>query len=42
MLEELTTRFVRFERAPGEIQWNTSVHARGPVTLPIRAIPAPR
>ena len=42
ILEELATRFVRFEKPPGEIQWNTSVHARGPVTLPFRAIPAPR
>jgi len=42
MLEELATRFVRFEKLPGEIQWNLALHVRGPVTLPFRAIPAPR
>jgi cytochrome P450 len=41
MLEELAVRFVRFEKLPGEIQWNFALHARGPVTLPFRAIPAP-
>jgi cytochrome P450 len=41
MLEELAARFVRFEKLPGEIQWNLALHVRGPVTLPFRAIPAP-
>jgi cytochrome P450 len=41
MLEELAARFVRFEKLPGEIQWNVAVHVRGPVALPFRAIPAP-
>lgn len=40
MLEELAARFVRFERLPGEIQWNLTLHVRGPVVLPFRAIPA--
>lgn len=38
MLEELATRFVRFEKLPGEIEWNYAVHVRGPVALPFRAI----
>lgn len=38
MLEELATRFVRFEKLPGEIQWNQTIHVRGPVALPFRAI----
>lgn len=41
MLEELAARFVRFEKLPGEIEWNIAVHVRGPVALPFRAIPAP-
>jgi len=41
MIKELATRFVRFEKLPGEIQWNLAIHVRGPVTLPFRAIPAP-
>ena len=41
MLEELITRFIRFEKLPGEIQWNLAIHVRGPLTLPFRAIPAP-
>lgn len=41
MLEELAARFVRFEKLPGEIEWNLAVHVRGPVALPFRAIPAP-
>jgi cytochrome P450 len=41
MLEELAARFVRFEKLPGEVQWNYLLHVRGPVTLPFRAIPAP-
>jgi len=40
MLEELTARFVRFEKLPGEIEWNIAVHARGPVQLLFRAISA--
>ena len=40
MLEELAARFVRFEKLPGEIQWNLAFHVRGPATLPFRAIPA--
>jgi cytochrome P450 len=38
MLEELATRFVRFEKLPGELQWNYAVHVRGPMALPFRAI----
>ncbi|HWU90211.1 MAG TPA: cytochrome P450 [Kofleriaceae bacterium] len=41
MLEELATRFVGFEKLPGEIEWNLAFHVRGPVALPFRAIPAP-
>lgn len=40
MLEELTARFVRFEKLPGDIEWNIAVHVRGPIALPFRAIPA--
>lgn len=40
MLEELAARFVRFEKLPGEVQWNLAFHVRGPATLPFRAIVA--
>jgi cytochrome P450 len=42
MLEELATRFLRFEKLPGEIPWKLAVHLCGPEALPFRAIPAPR
>lgn len=41
MLEELAARFVRFENLSGEVQWNLTLHVRGPVALPFRAILAP-
>lgn len=41
MLEELAARFVRFEKLPGEVQWNYVFNVRGPVKLPFRAIPVP-
>lgn len=41
MLEELAARFVRFENLSGEVQWNLTLHVRGPVALPFRAILVP-
>lgn len=36
LLEELATRFTRFEKLPGELEWNLMFHVRGPVKLPFR------
>ncbi|HEX5749725.1 MAG TPA: cytochrome P450 [Archangium sp.] len=39
-LEELFSRCQGFVLAPGELKWNHSIGLRGPVALPLRAIPA--
>jgi cytochrome P450 len=39
-LETLFRRFVRFEKASGEIVWPASLTNRGPVNLPVRPIAA--
>ena len=39
-IEALIGRFRGFERLPGELEWNVAVHVRGPVALPIKALPA--
>jgi hypothetical protein len=39
-LEELFARCQGFVLAPKELKWNNSIGLRGPVALPVRAIPA--
>jgi cytochrome P450 len=39
-LEALFARFQGFERLPGELTWNSAVTVRGPLTLPLRFLPA--
>jgi hypothetical protein len=39
-LTALAARFVRVDRAPGEIVYNRTLTVRGPVALPLRFVPA--
>jgi hypothetical protein len=38
--EALLARFKGFERLPGELTWNSAVTVRGPLSLPLRFLPA--